>query len=391
MISVALEDFEAQLNNIEKISIFKNGLKKMLNNYTMLVQSYINGTLKDKINFIPHLYFTDDPKRKILEADANQYILVLQNIQPSYERGINIKDVSFDIGKHKEEIDCYDLSFNACTGSSSVSCLFRIADILHPLVQRNIMPFVSLLKFTYTLDEETIPLLDIQSRPLYYYTKADNAIDDFQNGHIYVSKIWEVNDPNEWIANLLDKKGKSIGFDESEKLARDQYRRAMGMVSLSKSWNIAPMWGQYADRFTGVVFEVDINPAIISEVTYSEKPDNLRPNIPRDEYASQFQRAYSRKSSDWSYEQECRWILPLSPVCCHLRYGNYFASMDVGSKHYKNKNPQIRLKSIICGPRMSPSQIEQLRFIKNENRLDTPIFKASFNDQSYQLDKKSYY
>lgn len=389
MISVILENLEKQINDAERASIFKSGLKIMLSNYASLVQSYINETLKGRIDLIPHLYLTDEQKRKVLESDSSQYALKLQDVL-AYKKEIDSKESSLDIHNHKEWITCYDVSFCAHKGYASVFCLFRIADTSHPLVQKHIMPFVSLIKFVYTSGKEDIPLIDIQSRPLYYYTNAANAIDDFKNGHIYVSKIWEVNDPNEWIANLLDKRGESIGFDNAEKQARDAFRRSLGMVSLSKSWDIAPMWGQYADKFTGAVLEVNIDPAMVSEVIYAEKSDNLRANIPQNEYATQFQKVCSRKSADWSYEQECRWILPLTPSVCFLRGGNYFTSMGIGSNHYGNGKPQITLKSIICGPKMSPAQIDQLRFIKIGNKLKTPIYKAKFKAKSYGLDKETY-
>ena len=94
---------------------------------------------------------------------------------------------------------------------------------------------------------------------LYYYTAAQWAYDDVANEHIKISRLGAVNDPNEWTPIFYDPvTQETVPVSVARRFVIEHWAEAQGFVSLSKSWDIAPMWGLYADKYQGVVLELEI-------------------------------------------------------------------------------------------------------------------------------------
>ena len=140
---------------------------------------------------------------------------------------------------------------------------------------------------------------------LYYYTSAKCALDDFANERIKISKIGCVNDPNEWTPIFSDKHSEKqvpivLGHDFVLKYWGEKY----GFVSLSYKWDIAPMWGLYADKYKGVVLEVEANDDMIIPVKYV----TYRPICYPISNEEELMKIIATKSSEWGYEKEVRYL-----------------------------------------------------------------------------------
>lgn len=217
---------------------------------------------------------------------------------------------------------------------------------------------------------------------LYYYTSADYAVDDVKNERIKISLLDAVNDPNEWVPSV-ERAGLSAEAVR-EKILQN-FNIEWGFISFSKSWNIAPMWGMYADKYKGVVLEFDIDNDLVKEVEYAPVRVVCKDNIMKDFEAEDFERLIRRKSSDWSYEQEVRRIVQLFPRNCDLVGSNYFAKIGVG----KNSHQRIKLTAVRCGPLISQQNYGRLRYLQRlkKDQGFIPVIRTQFSMGNFALEE----
>ena len=221
---------------------------------------------------------------------------------------------------------------------------------------------------------------------LYYYTTAEYALDDFDNERIKISEIGDVNDPNEWtpIFSSVDEKV-HVPISEARKFVVEYWGKRYGFVSLSRSWNIAPMWGNYADKYRGVVFELKVlNEKYMIPITYTETRPHCRPVSNEEE----FRKIVGMKSAAWSYEEEVRYLYPRDAENSWHDKGVCFGPMKVISPSCA---AQIQLARIICGPAIAREMINKIAKIRNEyartetHGLFVPIVLTYFDQETYAI------
>lgn len=215
---------------------------------------------------------------------------------------------------------------------------------------------------------------------LHYYTSAEHAIDDIENERIKISVLDAVNDPNEWVPNI---ELTHLPIESIREMIMQSYNIEWGFISFSKSWNIAPMWGMYADKFKGAVLEFEIDDALVREVEYTATRVSCKMNIAKDFDAEDFEKVIRRKSLDWSYEQEVRYIIQLFPRNCELVNDNYFAKIGIG----KENNKEMRLTSVRCGPLMSQQNYRRLKYQQRTREKDIAVIRTRFGQTRFDLDE----
>lgn len=219
---------------------------------------------------------------------------------------------------------------------------------------------------------------------LYYYTSAENAIDDIKNEWIKISVLDAVNDPNEWVPNIETKNSSPISIEAIREKIMESFNIEWGFISFSKSWNIAPLWGMYADRFRGAVLEFEIADYLAREVEYVPRRVTCTQDITSNFDAEEFNRLIRRKSIDWAYEQEVRYVVQLFPRNCELVGTNYFAKIGLG----KSSGHKIKLASVRCGPLITQQCYGRLMYLQhlNRNRCTIPIIRTRFGQASFALE-----
>ena len=189
----------------------------------------------------------------------------------------------------------------------------------------------------------------------YYYTDFRCAYDDILNEHIKISRIGRVNDPNEWSPIFINPTdGREMPVALSCDCIHSYYGDKYGFVSLSKSWNIAPMWGLYGDRYRGVVLELEcLEPEKIIEVKYQQDRLVMETGSNQDN----LEKLVAIKSTAWNFEQEVRCLHSLSAEQCEYKNGLCFGPLQIDSPY---REPLLKLRRVICGPMMSVEHKREL-------------------------------
>ena len=214
---------------------------------------------------------------------------------------------------------------------------------------------------------------------VYYYTSADNAIDDIKNSHIKVSVLDGVND--EWVPEVvLDENDKLLPIDEVRTRIMSSFNVEWGFISFCKSWDIAPMWGIYADRFRGAVLEFDVDEDMLTEVEYSSRRASCSNNILYDPGRDEFKAMISRKSIDWKYEQEVRYVVQLLPRNCDFSGKHYFVRIGKSQESSHGLN----LIGVRCGPLMSNQDFGKLMFLLRQDKK-VRLMKMKFSESAFAL------
>ena len=224
---------------------------------------------------------------------------------------------------------------------------------------------------------------------LYYYTSAKCALDDFANERIKISKIGWVNDPNEWTPIFSAQNNKTqVPIDVARDFVLKHWGYKYGFVSLSFEWDIAPMWGLYADKYKGVVFEVEANDDTIIPVRYVAHRPICYP-IPNEE---ELRKIIATKSSAWSYEKEVRYLHSLDTNNSWHDGGICFGPMKVISP---SCDANIQLERIICGTEIDNSHIAKFIKIRDEYAhtlgygRHIPIITTCFDQATYAIKEGS--
>lgn len=220
---------------------------------------------------------------------------------------------------------------------------------------------------------------------LYYYTSAQWAYDDVKNERIKISQLGGVNDPNEWTPFFVDAEQKHVPVDFAREFVTKRFGNKHGFVSLSKSWDIAPMWGLYADKYRGVVLEVEsLHDDKLFKVDYVRE----RPKCSIKGNEDDLTKMITSKSEAWSFEQEMRYLHSLDVNYCEYNNGMCFAPMQVISD-YKDFN--IRLSKIILGPMMAQPWCNQFaQLCMQFERIPgygrkIPLITTCFDERSYSV------
>lgn len=188
--------------------------------------------------------------------------------------------------------------------------------------------------------------------------------DIFVNKRIYLPSIPEFNDPNEGIGEILiENEFKGWGNQLEER-----NRKKIRVFSLTENYKNTLMWSHYASSQKGICIEfnfenhTDNNDAILRKVEYVSSPKQFQ-----HELLSKYFIFFSYKQKDWEYEQEWRMIAD-SKI-------NYMSLTDES------------IKSVYLGPRISPENIEWVKFwLKCFNpKNEIPIIPMTYVSTKYDL------
>lgn len=235
---------------------------------------------------------------------------------------------------------------------------------------------------------EIVTISDAENKQFYYYTKGEFALDDFSKEHILISRLGNVDDPNEWVSNFTNS-GKSLEIDEIRELIYNRFHLRFGFISVSASPNIEPMWGLYADKYKGAVLELEAKSGLVREVKYCNK----RYKCDINDFNWRFHKICYQKSKKWDFEEEYRMILHLHPSHCTPVGSLMFVPLNV-------TNPMsgglFTLKRILCGPCMPDELFNRLRYQqwrmaheakKQGLKFDVKIVKMKLRPDTYSLDE----
>lgn len=216
----------------------------------------------------------------------------------------------------------------------------------------------------------------------YYYTDFRCAYDDILNEHIKISRIGRVNDPNEWSPIFINPTdGREMPVALSCDYIHSYYGDKYGFVSLSKSWNIAPMWGLYGDRYRGVVLELEcLEPEKIIEVKYQQD----RPVMETGSNQDNLEKLVAIKSTAWNFEQEVRCLHSLSAEQCEYKNGLCFGPLQIASPY---REPLLKLRRVICGPMMNGEHKKELNQLcmGHGECWQVPIVDSLLSQKTYGL------
>ena len=218
---------------------------------------------------------------------------------------------------------------------------------------------------------------------VYYYTSAENAIDDIKNSHIKVSLLDGVNDPNEWVPTVLDDKDNPMSIDAVRAEVLSSPNIEWGFISFCKSWDILPMWGIYGDRFRGAVLEFEVAEDLLTKVEYTPERAVCKGTVPNSPSRDDFKDMIRRKSTDWMFEQEVRYVVQLLPLNCELSGKHYFVRFGK-----LQKKPRLTLASVRCGPLMNNQDYGKVRFLLGQDKA-VRLIKMKFSERTFTLNEDS--
>jgi hypothetical protein len=186
------------------------------------------------------------------------------------------------------------------------------------------------------------------------------------------------------------------------KLARDQFpmftkqiessmhqamRNTIGALCMSRNGCHPLMWAHYAQEHRGLVIEFDSTAPCFSrkrsandelgtfrEVSYSE----TRPILDSDSGDDWFVRLALTKASEWTYEDEVRFLLELSSADRIVEKEMKIHLLDI---------PPSAIRSITVGCRAEPATIEMVKSALANNNATTHISlrQAHVDQKKYEL------
>lgn len=160
---------------------------------------------------------------------------------------------------------------------------------------------------------------------LYKYMSTNAGKEFFNIPSLRLTPAFCLNDPFELsipssVLNNISKKGGNP--DEA-----NNFMKLHGIVSLTESYSNLLMWSHYAGDHSGVVVEFDFesksplslfnsyepppsSDVLFGHVDYNKKRSRF--NLPSRSLRNVMKPYYFKKSNDWKYEKEYRFVLPLT-------------------------------------------------------------------------------
>lgn len=175
---------------------------------------------------------------------------------------------------------------------------------------------------------------------LYYFTSEAVAKLILEERCLKLSRIDELNDPFELLgANIGKRKAREVA-----NYARTTLSQRYGIICMSSSWKSPVMWAHYAEKHKGVCLGFDVRKEHLKQVDYLPgRLDDLLSENPKlsDFNIEKIYTLFTTKASEWSYENEWRFIYPLDQVTKN-KDGNYLLPFN---EHH------IHLREVILGCR----------------------------------------
>ena len=224
--------------------------------------------------------------------------------------------------------------------------------------------------------------------PIYRYLDSDAALKTLVAGRFRVGQQSKFNDPFEWNLGFTGRTTpQEQKFAENFNVERLQWLEEWrGILSFSKTISDPTLWSLYADKHSGVAFEVKYpwRDDEIIDMTYSqERPvlnfDRLRgihDESERDKYLKSLLLGQIRqKSPSWSFEQERRLHLDLNDRrFCQLSDGWHYWQI-----------PSDALKKVFLGFCCPLKETDVRKLLDMNGFTTTVVVRAKLCQEAYSV------
>jgi hypothetical protein len=225
--------------------------------------------------------------------------------------------------------------------------------------------------------------------PLFRFLDSDAALKTLVAGGFRVGQQSKFNDPFEWKLGFTGMATpQEQEFAENFSSKRLQWQETwMGILSFSKTISDPTLWSLYADKHSGVAFEVQHpwNDDHIIKMEYPpERPildfDRLRgiyDKNEKDKYLlSLLDGLMRRKSPSWSFEQEYRLQIDLNDKahCCQLADGRHHWQIHRGV-----------LKRLVLGFRCPIEEATARKLLDMNGFTGTNVVRAKLCQETYSV------
>ncbi len=165
---------------------------------------------------------------------------------------------------------------------------------------------------------------------LYHFNSSKFGLDDITKCRIRISRINELNDPFEFLANS----GEDPELRKAFKNTKNGMDKNRGIICFSETWSNPVMLSHYADRHTGMCLGFEVVAKIVERVQYSAQ----RLTFSKHDFTTQDAKAEQAmrhciytKFSHWEYEEEWRAFVSLDHSTKNSQ-GHYFLDFNSALK-----------------------------------------------------------
>lgn len=225
--------------------------------------------------------------------------------------------------------------------------------------------------------------------PIYRYLDSDAALKTLVAGRFRVGQVSKFNDPFEWNLGLT-----GVATPQEQEFARNyaiEHHRfietGMGILSFSKTISDPTLWSLYADKHSGVAFEVQ-HPWKDDEIIKMEYPPErpvldfvrLRSINDKNEKTNYLKSLLDglmrQKSPSWSFEQEWRLHIDLYDQghCCQLADGRHHWQIHRGL-----------FKRLILGFRCPIEEATARKLLDMNGFTGTHVVRAKLCQETYSV------
>jgi hypothetical protein len=225
--------------------------------------------------------------------------------------------------------------------------------------------------------------------PLYRFLDSDATLKTLVAGRFRVGQLSKFNDPFEWRLGITG--AETPQQQDFAKNYSNEHHRVletwMGILSFSKNISDPTLWSLYADKHSGVAFEVQHpwNDDHVIKMEYSsERPvldfgrlSKMHDKDEKEKYLlSLLNGLMRRKSPSWSFEQEYRLQVDLNDQahCCRL---------DDGRHHWKLYRNV--LKRVILGFRCPLEESNVRKLLDSNGFSETNVVRAKLCQETYSV------
>jgi len=176
----------------------------------------------------------------------------------------------------------------------------------------------------------------------YKFRSVDNlhlVVDILFNKRLYCCRADQLNDIREGDLRVGNDRGRELQVIEYGNAVSKQLKE-LRVCALTKSFDNHLLWAHYANGYSGVAIEVEIDDADVTVVTYADDFIYLAQLMESLSPEAAARQALARKYKDWSYEGEVRLITT--------------------SEYYKLTRPISR---VIVGSRTNPAFVSALHLM----------------------------
>ena len=219
-----------------------------------------------------------------------------------------------------------------------------------------------------------------------YMPVGQNLIDDLKKGHLYLSKVSDLNDPFE--LNVYDKKSK-----------RNHKIDNVRILCLTNSHLKKRMWSHYADSHKGVCLTVKLPKKYMREIHYTSKRVyadsnvdeilndaklrmNKQKNVPVDcsNYTNE-EKIGLIKDKKWADEVEYRAVIAVNRIKDNA---------DIECDDKKNCFMRVKIERMYCGVSFQKDDKDSKTALKlcKENGIEIKNVRLSTSDYSLKVAKK---